>query len=69
MPCSDAELAVYLARFWPHREHESGVLRSLLCFLGLHLWVQPDYSSLAAKRQIRFCRWCPSIEIDGKVYR
>jgi hypothetical protein len=64
----DAELAAYLQRFWPHRAHESGVLRSLCCMLGFHLWAQPDYSALVSRRNIRFCRWCPAVEIDGIRY-
>jgi hypothetical protein len=54
---------------WPHREHESGMLRSLMCFLGLHLWLAPDYTSIVPKRHLRFCHWCSSVEIDGRVYR
>ncbi|HUN86226.1 MAG TPA: hypothetical protein VMU48_17740 [Terracidiphilus sp.] len=64
----DTELARYLQNFWPHRSHESGTLRSICCRLGLHLWAQPDYTSVAPRRQIRFCLWCPTVEIDGKRY-
>jgi hypothetical protein len=64
-----AELVRTLQRMWPHREHESGLLRSLMCFCGLHLWLQLDYTAFAPKRAVRFCPWCPSIEIDGRVYR
>jgi hypothetical protein len=64
----DAELARYLQRFWPHRSHEAGTLRNLCCLLGFHLWAQPDCSSLAPRRSIRFCRWCPMVEIDGARY-
>lgn len=65
---SDAELAKSLQQFWPHRSHESGVFRSLLCFLGIHLWLQPDYSGIAPHRSIRFCHWCTTVEIDGTRY-
>ena len=65
----EMQLARSLKRMWPHREHESGTLRSLMCFLGLHLWLAPDYSSLVRHRDIRFCLWCSSVEIDGRVYR
>jgi hypothetical protein len=58
-----------LQRMWPHREHESGALRALMCLLGLHLWLQPDYSSITNKRAVRFCMWCSCVEIDGQVYR
>src|ERR1700743_1696145 len=61
----DAELARTLQRFWPHRVHESGTLRNLCCLLGFHLWAQPDYSAFASRRDIRFCCWCASVEIDG----
>jgi len=64
----DAELAAHLRRFWPHREHESGMLRALGCLLGFHLWAQPDYSALVSRRSIRFCRWCSAVEIDGVRY-
>jgi hypothetical protein len=64
----DAELAAYLRRFWPHRVHESGTLRNLCCALGFHLWAQPDYSALTSRQSIRFCLWCPTIEIDGVRY-
>jgi hypothetical protein len=64
----DARLAAYLQRFWPHRSHEAGALRNLCCALGFHLWAQPDYSSQAPRRSIRFCRWCPMVEIDGTRY-
>lgn len=65
---SDAQLARYLQGFWPHRAHESGTLRNICCWLGFHLWAQPDYTSIAPRRQIRFCLWCPAIEIDGQRY-
>lgn len=65
----EKQLAKSLQRMWPHREHESGALRSLLCFLGLHLWLAPDYATHIQKRDVRFCLWCSSVEIDGRVYR
>ena len=64
-----AQLVRTLQRMWPHREHESGALRSLMCLFGLHLWLQPDYSAIAQKRAVRFCLWCSCVEIDGQVYR
>ena len=48
--------------------HEAGTLRNLCCLLGFHLWAQPDYSAHAARRSIRFCCWCDSVEIDGVRY-
>lgn len=65
----DMQLAESLQRMWPHREHESGMLRSLMCFLGLHLWLAPDYTSIVRRRDIRFCLWCSSVQIDGRIYR
>ena len=65
----ETQLARSLQRMWPHREHESGMLRSMLCFLGLHLWLAPDYTSLVRRREIRFCHWCSCVQIDGRVYR
>ena len=63
------ELARSLQRLWPHREHESGALRTLLCLLGIHHWLQPDFSAIASRRNIRFCHWCSTVEIDGVCYR
>jgi hypothetical protein len=64
----DAQLAAYLQRFRPHRSHEAGTFGNLCCLLGFHLWAQPDYASLASRRSIRFCCWCPMVEIDGTRY-
>jgi hypothetical protein len=65
----DAQLAMSLQRMWPHREHESGVLRTLMCWLGMHLWLRPDYTGVARRRNVRFCLWCSCVEIDGRLYR
>jgi hypothetical protein len=64
-----AQLVRTLQSMWPHREHESGALRALMCLIGLHLWLQPDYSAVAPKKAVRFCHWCSCVEIDGQVYR
>ena len=63
-----AHLARSLQRMWPHREHESGALRSIMCRLGIHLWLQLDYTGIAPKRAVRFCLWCSGVEIDGRRY-
>lgn len=73
MRCEDcneeeAQLTKTLQRMWPHREHESGVLRTMMCGLGMHLWLQPDYSGIAPRRAVRFCLWCSCVEIDGKKH-
>ena len=41
----------------------------LLCWLGLHLWLQPDYSSFLRRNSIRFCPACSSVQINGRIYR
>lgn len=64
----EAQLARSLQRMWPHREHESGVLRQIMCFLGLHLWLQPDYTAFTRRNSVRFCLWCSSVEINGHIY-
>lgn len=68
LDAGDADLARRLQRMWPHREHESGVLRSLLCALGLHLWLQPEAYASAPRRAIHFCPWCAAVRIDGILY-
>ena len=62
------QLVKMLQRRWPHREHESGALRTMMCWLGLHLWLQPDYSEIVPRRMVRFCLWCSSVEVDGERY-
>jgi hypothetical protein len=62
------QLVKTLQSTWPHREHESGVLRTMMCWLGLHLWLQPDYSGIAPGRAVRFCLWCSCVEVDGERY-
>lgn len=64
----DAALATTLARLWPHREHESGPARSLLCRAGFHSWRQLDLRSIAPGRDVRFCFWCSKIELDGVIH-
>ena len=64
----DLQLVRSLQRMWPHREHESGALRSFMCFLGLHHWLAPDFSAFV-RRNVRFCHWCSCVEINGKAYR
>jgi len=52
----EAQLALSLQRMWPHREHESGILRQLMCVFGVHLWLQPDYTAFARRNSVRFLR-------------
>jgi hypothetical protein len=66
---SDAALASSLAKLWPHRLHESGAIRNLFCRVGLHRWAQLNLQGLVSDgKQIRFCRWCSKIKIDGVIY-
>lgn len=64
----NAALASSLARLWPHREHEAGVLRALCCRLGCHQWRQLELGALARGRTIDFCFGCNKVRIDGVVY-
>ncbi len=65
---SDVLLAKSLAKLWPHRTHESNCLKSLLCNLGLHRWAQLDLAGLCPDKEVRFCRWCSTVKVDGVVY-
>lgn len=65
----ETQLARSLQRMCPHREHESGLLRSLMCFFGLHLWLAPDCTRIVRRHDVRYCLWCSAVEIDGRVYR
>jgi hypothetical protein len=64
----DAELAMSLARLWPHREHESSAVTGLLCRAGVHHWRRLDLTDIAPNRSVRFCFWCSNIEIDGVIH-
>jgi hypothetical protein len=65
----EEQLVRSLQQMWPHREHEFGVLRQLMCSLGLHLWLQPDYTAFTRCNSVHFCLWCSSVEINGRIYR
>ena len=65
---SDAVLAQSLGKLWPHREHESNCWKALMCGLGLHRWAQLDLRDLAPGREVRFCRGCSRMRIDGIRY-
>jgi hypothetical protein len=66
---SDSELAVSLARLWPHREHESSAVKNLFCLVGMHRWRQLDLSKLYPRKEVRYCFWCSKIRIDGVIYQ
>jgi hypothetical protein len=65
---ADPALIRSLAKFWPHREHESSAIKNMFCCIGLHRWRQLDLSQLYPAREIRYCFWCPKIEVDGVYY-
>ena len=62
-------LATSLAKLWPNRLHESNFFKNVLCRLSLHRWSQLDLRELAQGRDVRFCRWCSDVKIDGEIYR
>ncbi len=65
---SDAVLAASLAKLWPHRSHESSWLKNLPCHFGVHRWAELDLREVVPGREVRFCRWCSKIKVDGVVY-
>lgn len=64
----DAELAVRVAKLWPHREHESNSILHLFCCAGWHRWRRLDLATLVPGREIHHCFWCSKVKIDGVVY-
>jgi hypothetical protein len=64
----DSELAVRVARLWPHREHESNCALGLLCRAGLHRWRRLDLAAMVPDKDIAHCFWCSKVKIDGIVY-
>jgi hypothetical protein len=69
MPNDSQPLAESLAKLWPNRLHESNGLKNMFCRVGLHRWAQLDLQELAQGRDVRFCRWCSDVKIDGRTYR
>jgi hypothetical protein len=65
---SDSELAVRVAKLWPHREHESNSIRGLFCRAGLHSWRRLNLATLVPGKDIQHCFWCSKVKIDGNVY-
>lgn len=68
IPVSDDQLAQALAKLWPHRVHESSVLKNFFCWMRLHRWAQVDLRAQAQGREVWFCRWCSKVRIDGTSY-
>jgi hypothetical protein len=64
----DSEIAVRVARLWPHREHESNGVLGLLCRIGLHRWRRLDIENLIPNKHILHCFRCSKVKIDGVVY-
>jgi hypothetical protein len=64
----DAELAVRVAKLWPHREHEANSVLGLLCRVGLHRWRRLDLATLTPGKDIVYCFWCSKVKIDGIIY-
>jgi hypothetical protein len=64
----DSELAIQLAKLWPHRAHESSSVLGLLCRIGMHRWRRLHLESLAPGKDILHCFWCSKVKIDGVVY-
>jgi hypothetical protein len=64
----DSELAVQIAKLWPHREHESNGALGLLCRIGLHRWRRLDLATLVPGKNILHCFWCSKVKIDGVIY-
>ena len=65
---ADSELAMRVAKLWPHRKHESNSVLGLLCHLNLHRWRRLDLSTLAPNKDILHCFWCSKVKVDGTVY-
>jgi hypothetical protein len=65
----EAQLARSLQRMWSDTDCNRNPLQMLLCWFGLHLWLQPDYSSFLRRNSIRFCPACSSVQINGRIYR
>lgn len=64
----DSELAVRVAKLWPHREHEANSVLGLLCRAGLHRWRRLDLTELMPGRDILHCFWCSKVKVDGVIY-
>jgi hypothetical protein len=66
---NDPELAAQsLAKLWPNRLYESNFFKNMFCRVGLQDWVQLDLRELVQGKDVRFCRSCSDVEIDGEIY-
>lgn len=62
------DVAIRVAKLWPHREHEANSVLGLLCRVGLHRWRRLDLSTFEPDKDILFCFWCSKVKIDGALY-
>jgi hypothetical protein len=69
LPNESEITAQSLSRLWPNRLHESNCFKNLFCYFGLHRWARLDLSRLAVEKDVRFCRWCSSIKMDGVIHK
>lgn len=65
----DADLAVRVAKLWPHRQHESSWLKRLFCTVGVHWWRSLNLTELVPGKKIQHCFWCSKVRINGIIYR
>jgi len=65
---TDSGLATRVAKLWPHREHESNALSSLLCRFGLHRWRRLNLATVMPEKDILYCFWCSKVKIDGVIH-
>src|ERR1035441_8168885 len=47
----DANLAIRVAKLWPHRKHESNWLKGFFCALGGHRWRSLNLAELLSPGQ------------------
>jgi hypothetical protein len=64
----NSDLAMQVAKLWPHREREANIILGQLCRIGLHWWRRLDLSELVPGKDIQFCFWCKKVKIDGGVH-
>lgn len=64
----DSELAVRMAKLWPHREHESNSVKGLFCRMGVHHWRRLNLTTLVPGKNILHCFWCSKVKVDGVIY-
>ncbi len=65
----EAQLAESLQRMWSDADRDRNLPQTVMCWMGLHLWLQPDYTAFTRRNSIRFCPACASVQINGRIYR